>query len=307
MQSYQHRVLKAIMNTLSLPMNLMLPPVDHLRSLLESLTLVSTLPWDVHFQEVDHGAFRSDWIMPSNVVRNRALLYLHGGGYVIGSPRTHRGLAGKIAKGIQANCLLPDYRKAPEFPFPYALSDAFVAYRFLIDTGYAASDIIVAGDSAGGGLSMALIYKIRDAGMTLPRAVVLLSPYVDLVNGSASRAHNALNDRFLDIFEMRRWAKLYAPDQDLFDPYISPIYGDMHNFPPMLIQASNSEVLIDDALGLFNKAREAGVNVQLQTWESLVHWWHMFGALPEAKDAIGKIIDFLNERYTMDNQLSIAS
>lgn len=300
MQSYQHQILKRVLNTLSLPMYLALPPIDHLRALLESLTLVSTLPWDVHFKILEHKSFKSDWLMPSKIKPNRVILYLHGGGYVIGSPRTHRGLAGKIAKSLEAYCLLPDYRKAPEFPFPFALNDAYDAYLYLLENGYNASEITIIGDSAGGGLTMALMLKLKDLELPLPRAAVLLSPYVDLVNVSESREYNAMNDRFLDIFEMRRWADLYVRGNDLRHPYVSPIYGDLSELPPLLIQASESEVLYDDAVGLHKKALQQGVQAELQTWKGLVHWWHMFGGLPEAKDAIQRLVEFLRQQYQKD-------
>ncbi len=293
MPSFKHEVLKSAVNLLSTPMKWKLPPTNHLRALLETFTIFSTLPWGVHREKVSLGEFDGEFISPDERVRPKVILYLHGGGYVIGSAHTHRGLAGKITKLSGIPTLLIDYRKAPEFPFPCALQDALFAYQYLLSVRkYEARDVFLMGDSAGGGLAMALQLKLKEKGIELPAASVLLSPYVDLVNSDDDRMTNQ-NDRFMDIFEMRRWATLYAHTTDLSEPYVSPLYGNLERLPPMLIQASESEVLYDDARRLAEKARTQGVQVTLQTWQGLIHWWHMFRGMPEAKEAIQKIADYL--------------
>jgi acetyl esterase/lipase len=297
MASFKHDFLKGVLNMLSFPMYWKLPPVNQLRSILETTTMASTLPWGVTFEKIEFDLFGAEWITPAEVKVDRVLLYLHGGGYVIGSPHTHRALAGKIAKGIQASCLLIDYRKAPENPFPAALDDSFEAYKYLLAKGYQPGHIVVAGDSAGGGLSIALQYELREFHLPLPLCTVLLSPYLDLTGTGATLEKNAKNDRFLDVFEMRRWAKMYADDHDHSDPMISPLFGDMSGLPPILVQASRSEVLFDDSVRFVKKAKEAGVNVTFQKWKGLIHWWHMFGTMPEAKEAINKVIRFINSRF----------
>jgi monoterpene epsilon-lactone hydrolase len=294
MASFKHNMLKGVLNMLSLPMYWKLPPVNHLRSILETSTMAATLPWGVNFEKLEFDLFSAEWLMPNEVKNERVLLYLHGGGYVIGSPHTHRALAGKIAKGILANCLLIDYRKAPENPYPAALDDSCEAYKYLLDQGYQPEHIIVAGDSAGGGLAVALQYELRDFHIPLPGCTVLLSPYLDLTGTGASVEENAKNDRFLDVFEMRRWAEMYADGHDFSDPMISPLFGDVSGLAPTLIQASESEVLYDDSVRFARKLEEAGVDVVFQTWKGLIHWWHMFGGMPEAKEAIDKVIDFIN-------------
>ncbi len=280
---------------MSVPMKWKLPPTNHLRALLETFTIFSTLPWGVHREKLDLGEFGAEFISPDKNVRTKVILYLHGGGFVIGSAHSHRGLAGKISQLSGIPVLLIDYRKAPEYPFPHALNDAYFAYQYLInEKKYDPKDILLVGDSAGGGLAVSLQLKLKDENEPLPSASVLLSPYVDLVNHDDDRMSNQ-NDRFLDVFEMRRWANLYANKHDLKDPYISPLYGNLASLPPMLIQASESEVLFDDTKRLVIKAKEAGVDVNLQTWHGLIHWWHMFRGMPEAKDAIQKIANYLLE------------
>jgi acetyl esterase/lipase len=297
MASFKHDVLKNVLNVMSLPMYWKLPPIKHLRSVLEASTMLSTLPWGITFESHDFGTFKAECLTPIGSDPDKVILYLHGGGYVIGSPHTHRALAGKISKGTGLNCLVIDYRKAPENPYPAALDDAIAAYLYLIEEKlYKPENIIVIGDSAGGGLTVALQYALRDFQLPLPRASVLLSPYLDLAQKGRSIKQNAKNDRFLDVFEMRKWAKLYATYHDLKNPYISPLYGDLRGLPPMLIQASESEVLYDDARRLVQKARKARVEVHFQVWSGLIHWWHMFSTMPESKEAIDKIVDFVNER-----------
>lgn len=297
MASFQHDILKGVLNTLSFPMNWMLPPVNHLRNILESSTMLTTLPWGVRFKRVELDHFGVEWLTPDEFINEKVLLYIHGGGFVIGSPHSHRALAGKIAKGISAKCLLIDYRKAPENPFPAALDDAFFAYSYLLEEGYKPKQIVVAGDSAGGGLVVALQYELRDHAVPLPLCSVLLSPYLDLTRSGKSFLHNAKNDRFLDVFEMRKWARLYCQYHDLTDPLISPLFGNLIDFPPILVQASESEVLYDDSSRFVAKAKTHGVDVTFQKWHGLIHWWHMFGSIPEAKEAIDKITVFINEKY----------
>ncbi len=297
MASFKHDFLKGFLNTLSLPMYWKLPPVNHLRSLLETSTMMATLPWGVTFEKIEFELFGAEWLYPQETIEERVLLYLHGGGYVIGSPHTHRALAGKIAKGISAKCLLIGYRKAPENPYPAALDDSYYAYNHLLEKGYKPENIVIVGDSAGGGLSLALQFELLDFHKELPLCLALLSPYLDLTGTGKSVHHNAKNDRFLDVFEMRRWAEWYAGDHDFEDPLISPLYGEFYGFPPVLVQASESEVLFNDSTRFVEKAKKHGVDVKFQKWHGLIHWWHMFGGMPEAKEATDEIILFINEQY----------
>ena len=297
MTSFKHNFLKGVLNTLSLPMYWKLPPVNHLRSILETSTMMATLPWGVTFDEIEFDLFDAEWLHPEDAIKERVILYLHGGGYVIGSPRTHRALAGKIAKGISADCLLIDYRKAQENPYPAALDDSYHAYTYLLEKGYQPDQIVVIGDSAGGGLAIALQLELQEFHQALPLCTVLLSPYLDLTGAGKSVAHNAKNDRFLDVFEMRRWAEWYAGDHDLSDPMISPLFGDLDSLPPILVQASNSEVLYNDSTRFVRKAKKHGVQIEFQKWKGLIHWWHMFGSMPEAKEAIDNIIKFVSRQY----------
>jgi monoterpene epsilon-lactone hydrolase len=149
----------------------------------------------------------------------------------------------------------------------------------------------------GVGLAIALQFELKELSLPLPSCTVLLSPYLDLTGTGSSIEQNAKNDRFLDVFEMRKWAEMYANGHAMTDPKISPLFGDVSGLPPILIQASESEVLYDDSIRFVKKLEEASVEVTFQTWKGLIHWWHMFGGMPEAKEAIDMVIDFVNEHY----------
>jgi len=212
-----------------------------------------------------------------------ALLYLHGGGYFFGSPVTHRSISGFLARTLPAKTHVLDYRLAPEHPFPAALEDAVAAYQALLDQGYAPSQIVVSGDSAGGGLSLALCLRLRELGLPQPCALALMSPLVDLVNTRQSALQNTHKD---DMFSHRIFGtleKIYHGETAPDHPLVSPIHADLSGLPPMLVHVSTTEVLLDDSLRLAAKVRKSGGQAELQILEGLPHVWHVFcGLVPEA-------------------------
>jgi acetyl esterase/lipase len=224
------------------------------------------------------------------------VLYLHGGGYVSGSPRTHRPLAGEIAHAAGARLLLPAYRLAPEHPFPAALEDAWVAYWWLLKQGVQPGQIVVAGDSAGGGLALALLVALRDAGLPLPAGLVCISPWVDLTLRGASLRANEGRD-YLNAAAIRAVAALYLNGRDAREPLASPLFADLRGLPPTLIQTGTAELLLDDSKRLARRAAAAGVPVELELWENMVHVWHflyLFEA--KARQAIRRVGCFVRER-----------
>ncbi|GAA3925138.1 alpha/beta hydrolase [Hymenobacter algoricola] len=267
-----------------------------MRLALEVGSLFQFLPWGVHLESLTIAGMAAEWIRPAGAPAHRVLLYLHGGGYVLGSLNTHRSLIGTLAQRCGLNALAIDYRKAPDFPFPAALDDALLAYRWLLAQGFRPHDIIVAGDSAGGGLTLALLLALRDQHEPLPAAAVGLSPWTDLVLSTATIrrvAHQEL--QLLEALTIRSWGKEYAAAVPLEHPLVSPSQADLHDLPPLLLQVSDAEVLCDDVLGFAGKARLAGVPVTLQTFAGLVHWWHLFWRLvPEARQALDKVATFTN-------------
>ncbi len=278
-----------------------IPPIHHMRHLLEMGTFFYLLPWGVHYKKVrvrDKEKFlyiNAEVIIPTNADRDKVLLYLHGGGYTIGSSHSHRSFVGKIVQKAGIVGFLVDYRKAPENPFPAALEDALASYKSLLDRGKKAENILIGGDSAGGGLAVALLLAIRDAGLPYPGAVIALSPWMDLAVTGNTIDRNEPEDPLVDRQKMERWAKMYAGDHDLKDPYVSPLYADLTGFPPILLQSSDSEMLHDDALRFAKKGRESGVEITLQVWKGLIHWWHLFQrVIPEAGEALDEIVLYID-------------
>lgn len=270
-----------------------------LRRALDSVTGVG-LPIRAAIAPVDAGGIAAEWVRAPASGEECTVLYLHGGGYVSGSPRTHRPLAGEIAHAAGARLLLPDYRLAPEHPFPAALEDAWVAYWWLLKQGVEPDRIVVAGDSAGGGLALALLVALRDAGMPLPAGLVCLSPWVDLTAHGASVLANDGRD-YLNAAAIRATAALYLNGRDPHEPLASPLFADLRGLPPMLIQAGTAELLLDDSKRLARRAAGAGVPVELELWENMVHVWHfLYPFEPKARHAIRRIGCFVRERIARD-------
>jgi acetyl esterase/lipase len=243
-------------------------------------------------QPVDAGGVPAEWIGAQDT-DNGALLYLHGGAYVIGSINTCRELAGRLARAAKRRVLAIDYRLAPENPYPAALDDTVAAYHWLLGEGVDPSQIVLAGDSAGGGLALAALLALRDAGQPLPAGAVCLSPWTDLALTGASIETQAQADPILAAHILRRHAQYYAGDRDLTTPLISPLYADLTGLPPLLFQVGTDEILLDDARRCAHKARQAGVEVSLDVYEGMFHVFQMVRFLPETKQSIRRIAEFV--------------
>jgi acetyl esterase/lipase len=271
-----------------------------MRLAMEAGSLFNFMPWKVNLESFKlDNRLEAEWLRPRSAHPTRVMLYLHGGGYVLGSLNTHRSLVGSLAQRCSLNVLTINYRKAPDHPFPAALEDARRAYRWLLRHGHQPHDIVVAGDSAGGGLALALLLALRDAGEPRPAAGIGLSPWTDLnLPVSALRRVAREEGLLLEALQMRTWGPLYAHKTALSHPLLSPLQADLHGLPPLLIQVSSAEVLYDDALRFADKARAAGVPVTLQPFEGLVHWWHLFWRIvPEAGQALDQVAAFLAKRW----------
>lgn len=240
---------------------------------------------------VDAGGVPAEWI--GDDADGPVVVYLHGGGYCIGSLDTHRPMLTHLAAAVGGRVLGVDYRLAPEHPHPAALEDAVTAYRF------AAADVpperlVLAGDSAGGGLTVATLVALRDAGDPLPAAGVCLSPWADLTQSGETISSNADIDPMVRADDLDRWAEAYAGTVGAGDPAVSPIFGDLSKLPPLLVEVGTAETLLDDARRLTARARAAGVDVTLLEAPDLIHVWHFFaGVAPEADEGITRIADFV--------------
>jgi monoterpene epsilon-lactone hydrolase len=228
--------------------------------------------------------------------RDRCVLFFHGGGYAFGSAPLYRDFMWRIGTAAHASVFYFDYRLAPEHPFPAALDDAIEVYRWLA-TEFDPQRIAFVGDSAGGGLVLATMKKLRDQGDALPRAAVAISPWTDLALTGQSLRKNSKADPMLDAAQFPMIAKRYLGAADPHDPYISPLYGDATGLPPTLIQAGSDEVLLDDAVRMAEAMRAAGCEVELDVWPKMPHVWHLYARiLPEGRQGIDRIGQFLERK-----------
>jgi len=252
-------------------------------------------PADVKQEPVRAGGVPGAWFTPPDPRPAAAVLYLHGGGYVMGSIATHRSLIARLARAAGLRVLALDYRLAPEHPFPAAIEDATVAYHWLRGGGIPASGIAFAGDSAGGGLVLGTLVSLRDAGDPLPAAAVCLSPLADLELTGAS-ARGGIDDPMVSRAGTQKMAEAYLQGQDPRDPRASSIHADFKGFPPLHIEVGTREILLDDAKRVAERARRALVDVTLELGEGLTHVWQLHPHLPESGASIARIATFLRAR-----------
>ncbi|MDX2170475.1 MAG: alpha/beta hydrolase [Deltaproteobacteria bacterium] len=264
---------------------------------LDNLSAMAPPPADASYEEVTFAGRPAAWIQAGDASPARTLLYLHGGGYCVGSLKSHRGLATDLSRAAGVRVLLLDYRLAPEHPFPAAVDDALAAYRALLAQDVEARHIAIAGDSAGGGLTAATLLALRDAGLPRPAAGVLLSPWLDLTLSGESMDGRAAIDPMVQREPLQRMADAYLAGADPRAPLASPLFADLHGLPPLLIQVGSAETLLDDSTRFAARARAADVSVRLDVWDDMIHVFNAFAfLLPEARTANQQIGAFLRER-----------
>jgi acetyl esterase/lipase len=252
---------------------------------------------DIQTERVGAGGVPAEWICAPEVKAARVMLYFHGGGYVVGSMRTHRVMLSHISKASGFKILGLDYRLAPENPFPAPVEDALSAYRWLLSSGYDPGNIVFGGDSAGGGLVVAAMVALRYVGEPMPAAGVCLSPWIDMEATGDSFTTNANADPSVSRDRILSIGKVYLGGKDPKAPLASPLYADLTGLPPLLIQVGSIETLLDDARALAQRAEAAGIKVDLQVWDDMPHvWQHFAPILPEGQQAIAIIGDFLNKQ-----------
>src|SRR5262245_3459029 len=253
-------------------------------------------PPDVKCTPVNAGGVPAEWIVAPGAAEDRFVLYLHGGGYVLGSINTHREMVSRVSRAAGARALALDYRLAPESPCPAAFDDATAAHRRLLPQGAKPGRTVVAGDSAGGGLTLATLVALRDAKLPLPAAGVCLSPWADMEGVGASMTSKAKEDPVVQKEGLLGMAKLYLGGADPKTPLAAPLHADLRGLPPLLIQVGSAETLLDDSTRVAERAKAAGVKVDLEVWSEMIHVWHLFAPiLPEGQEAIAKIGKFIRE------------
>lgn len=248
------------------------------RRRLDGLTARYDMPADVVVEPVDADGVKAEWTSTPTADPTRVILFLHGGGYVAGSIQSHRHMIAQAGREAGARTLALEYRLAPEHPFPAALEDALIGYRFLLSQGFLPENIILAGESAGGGLAIATLVSLRDAGTPLPACVWCSSPWVDLEMSGATMQTKAAVDPLIQAPYLQELATAYLNGVDPRHPMVSPIYADLRGLPPLLIQVGSDETLLDDAIRLAGVAASADVRTTLQVWPHMIHAWHLFYA-----------------------------
>jgi acetyl esterase/lipase len=270
--------------------------IEQRRAAFETVTTFFPVPQDVKAEPVDADGIPAEWIAAPGTDAERVIYYLHGGGYVIGSINTHREMISRLSRAAGARALTLGYRLAPESPFPAAVEDSTAAYRWLLSTGADPARLVIAGDSAGGGLTMATLVALRDAGDPLPAAAVCLSPWVDMEATGDSMTTKAEADPMITHEDVLEGAQAYLNGADPRTPLASPIHADLSGLPPLLIHVGTAEVLLDDSTRLAERARSAGVNVTLEPWNDMIHVWQFMAAmLPEGQQAIDRIGEFVRQ------------
>ncbi|MCB9456458.1 MAG: alpha/beta hydrolase [Anaerolineaceae bacterium] len=258
--------------------------------------LLRRMPTGVQVAPVAIGDVPGEWLIPNNADPNRLMLYLHGGGFMMGSPATHRAMVARIALACRARILLPDYRLAPECPYPAALDDSVAAYHWLRSNHGGDPAIVLAGDSAGGGLVISTLLRLREADQPLPAAGVCLSPFIDFTLSGDSIVTRAEADPYLAPND-HVVLKYYLGQHDPRDPLLSPVFADMGGLPPLFIQVGHDEVLLSDAERLAQRAEAGGVPVTLEIWSSMWHVWQFFAPyMPESQRAIDRIGEWVLEK-----------
>jgi epsilon-lactone hydrolase len=253
---------------------------------------------DIASENVTVAGRAAEWVKAPGSQTGRAILYLHGGGYVMGSPNTHRSLAGEISRAAQAAVLLVDYRLAPEHPCPAAVEDGVASYRWLLGQGFTPRQLAIAGDSAGGGLVVATLVSARDQDLPLPAAAVCISPWSDMTCSNESYKTRAEADPMVGSGGIGDMARLYLQGTDAQNPLASPNFASLRSLPPLLIHVGRDEVLLDDSIKLDQKAKADGVDSTLEIWEDMIHVWHAFHPmLPEGKQAITRVGEFLRQKW----------
>ncbi|OFW56698.1 MAG: hypothetical protein A2W01_02810 [Candidatus Solincola sediminis] len=267
-------------------------PIGYQRFHLDFLGGLAPRARGVESHTCDANGVNAEWLVPKDSGNDTAILYLHGGGYVLGSIKSHRAFVGTIAAAAQSPTFIINYRLAPEWPFPAALEDAVASYKWLLAEGFTPENIVIAGDSAGGGLSVATLISLRDSHDPLPAGAMLISPWTDLALDGDSIDALARKDPMLTRYQLATTAQMYLGGTDASNPLVSPIHGDLTGLPPLCIHVGTCERLLDDSRRLAERAREDGVEVELEIWDGMFHVWHSMTLMPESRAAVRKLGEF---------------
>jgi len=251
-------------------------------------------PKQVRFQKTSDPGVPSEWIELSGSEPG-IILYLHGGAFALGSVNSHREFISRVVKETNCKALAVNYRLAPENPFPAALDDAIKAYEWLLNNGYRPSQICIAGDSAGGGLTISTLLALQEKGIPLPAGVFCFSPWFDLMLSGNSIIENEKVDPILSGEVLKKYTEYYIGDHQPTEHFISPLFADLNGLPPLLIHSGRDEILLDDSVRFYEKARNAGVDVSLTIWDDMFHVFQLFSFLPATKESLKQFSAFVSQ------------
>lgn len=262
--------------------------------------LTSKVPAHVSIETVDAGGVPGEWVLSGDTVRqDKIIFYLHGGGYFFCSPKTHRPITWRLSRETKTRVLSLNYRMVPEHSLDDCCEDAVSAYRWLLDKGYAPENIVIGGDSAGGGLTLLTLLALRNRAIPLPKAAFCLSPFADMSQTSPTFTSNARKSHMFHRNSLKKMEAYLSAGRDPYDPALSPAFGDYKGLPPLFIQAADSELLLNDSLLTAESARKAGVPVELKIWHNLPHVFTLFSdIIPEGKKGIKEIAGFVNSHLS---------
>ncbi|MDJ0813018.1 MAG: alpha/beta hydrolase [Woeseiaceae bacterium] len=294
MSSFRAKAMRAITGAWFRSVNAEKADVHRMRRVWHGLANTLWTASGVDVRRTDFAGMRAEWLTPQAPARGKAMLYLHGGAYVFGNCATHRQLVSYIARSCGVRALVIEYRLAPENPFPAAIEDSLAAYRALRDEGYGPGDIVVAGDSAGGGLVMALLLSLRDAGEEMPAGAVMFSPWLDLTASGESMTTRAKRDPWFKPPDMPIIASYYCEEEEYRNPLVSAVFADVQGLPPIHIQVGDDEILLSDSTRIAEKIEAAGGEVTLDVWPQMFHVFQVFvHQMPESREAIGKLVPYV--------------
>lgn len=262
--------------------------------------LINKLPSHVSIQNVDAGGVPGEWVISGDGIdQDKVIFYLHGGGYFFCSPATHRPITWRLSRETKTRVLSIDYRLVPEHTVDNCCEDAVSAYRWLLDQGFSSGNIVIGGDSAGGGLTLLTLLALKSRGIPLPRAAFCISPFADMSQTSPTFISNARKGHMFHKNSLKKMEAYLSAGRDPYDPAISPAFGDYKGLPPLFIQVADSELLLNDSLLTAESAKKAGVEVELRIWHNLPHVFTLFSDfIPEGKKGIKEITNFINKHLS---------
>ncbi|MDJ0750803.1 MAG: alpha/beta hydrolase [Woeseiaceae bacterium] len=299
MSSFRARLIRSLTSRYIRRIDLAHADIGKMRRRLDQLGRLTRAARNVAIEEDTLHGLKVEWYRPENALSGKILLYVHGGAFVLGSCDSHRKLVTQIARAGTIDAVLPEYRLAPEHPYPAGLRDCVGVYRALLDYGYNPDNIVVGGDSAGGGLTVSLMLELRHSGLPLPGAAVLLSPFLDLTASGESVTTRAAQEPWFRADDVHVVIKYYCPNENLEDPLISPVFANVAGLPPTLVQVGDDEILLSDSTRIAEKMKAAGIEAELQIYPEMWHVFQLFvGKMPESRAAVDKIGDFIKGHFS---------